>query len=308
MNNTSRPSGMSQLDYLWINYGNYKVQNTPSSIPQDNVILTEKALTNFINASPGISSLQLRDHPTNQDMYELIGYANDGSVLTSVQIPKVVSIESFTYRTITQEDIEQDSPYPLDSPVLSLVLSTGEEFVVDLRKIILTPSTTNTIETKIDNNVISSNLKIDSSNNYLSPVQLKTSTNGIYADIKLSSTTNAGVQIIKEGDQLAGRIPIGNTGKYLKVDSITYEQYQLLQTPDPSTLYIITNQPYIYFNGNKYGSIGGISLEQVIDEVDKAGFSIEIRESFLDLKNRNNEIISSVSLDEFNQSLNWISV
>lgn len=308
MNNTSRPSGMSQLDYLWINYGNYKVQNTPSSIPQDNVILTEKALTNFINASPGISSLQLRDHPTNQDMYELIGYANDGSVLTSVQIPKVVSIESFTYRTITQEDIEQGSPYPLDSPVLSLVLSTGEEFVVDLRKIILTPSTTNTIETKIDNNVISSNLKIDSSNNYLSPVQLKTSTNGIYADIKLSSTTNAGVQIIKEGDQLAGRIPIGNTGKYLKVDSITYEQYQLLQTPDPGTLYIITNQPYIYFNGNKYGSIGGISLEQVIDEVDKAGFSIEIRESFLDLKNRNNEIISSVSLDEFNQSLNWINV
>lgn len=308
MNNTSRPSGMSQLDYLWINYGNYKVQNTPSNIPQDNVILTEKALTNFINASPGISSLQLRDHPTNQDMYELIGYANDGSVLTSVQIPKVVSIESFTYRTITQEDIEQGSPYPLNSPVLSLVLSTGEEFVVDLRKIILTPSTTNTIETKIDNNVISSNLKIDSSNNYLSPVQLKTSTNGIYADIKLSSTTNAGVQIIKEGDQLAGRIPIGNTGKYLKVDSITYEQYQLLQTPDPGTLYIITNQPYIYFNGNKYGSIGGTSLEQVIDEVDKAGFSIEIRESFLDLKNRNNEIISSVSLDEFNQSLNWINV
>ena len=80
-----RPSGMSQLDYLWINYGNCKVQNTPSSIPQDDVILTEKALTNFINSAPGINSLQLRDHPNNPEMYELIGYANDGSVARIIE-------------------------------------------------------------------------------------------------------------------------------------------------------------------------------------------------------------------------------
>ncbi len=303
---SNRPSGMSQLDYLWINYGNYRVSETPSTTPQDDVILTEKALTNFINTAPGISSLQLRDDPADQSMYELVGYSNTGSVLTSVQIPKSVNIESFTYRTITQEDIEQGSPYPLGTQVLSLILNTGEEFVVDLRNIILSAIDSDTIETNIIDNIIQASVKIDSSNNYLSPVQLKTTRNGIYAEIKLSSTTNSGVQIIREGDQLAGRIPIGNTGKYLKIDSISYEQYQLLQEPEPSTLYIITNQPYIYFNGNRYGS--GSTLEQVIDEVDKAGFSIEIRDSFLDLKNRNNEIISSVSLDEFNQSLNWINV
>ena len=301
-----RPSGMSQLDYLWINYGNCKVQNTPSSIPQDDVILTEKALTNFINSAPGINSLQLRDHPNNPEMYELVGYANDGSVLTSVQIPKVISIKSFTYRVITQEDINQGSPYSLNTPVLSLVLSSGIEFIADLSKLLLVPSTTNTIDHRIINNILQSDLKIDTVNNYLSPVQIKTNTNGIYTEIKLSSTSD--VQLFRDGDQIAGRIPLGKTGKYLKFESISYDEYLLLTSPNSSTIYFITNKPYIYLNNVRYGTDSNLSLDEIIDEISKAGFKIEVNNGALDLINRNDEIISSVSIDEFNQSLNWIDI
>jgi len=40
-NNIQRPHGMSQLDYLWVNFGGYKISNEASSIPQEDVILTE---------------------------------------------------------------------------------------------------------------------------------------------------------------------------------------------------------------------------------------------------------------------------
>ena len=74
---------MSQLDYLWVNFGGYKVSNEASSIPQENVLLTEQALTNFIQeyTNSGITALTFRDHPTKADTTQLIGTSSNGSVL-----------------------------------------------------------------------------------------------------------------------------------------------------------------------------------------------------------------------------------
>ena len=55
-----RPQGMSQLDYLWLNFGGYQIGSSPSSTPQQNTILKELAVTALIkNATDGgIISLQ----------------------------------------------------------------------------------------------------------------------------------------------------------------------------------------------------------------------------------------------------------
>ena len=93
-NDIQRPHGMSQLDYLWVNFGGYKVSNEASSIPQEDVILTEQALTGLIqkSTSGGITALTFREHPTKTDTMELIGTSINGSVLTVVEMPKEVHV------------------------------------------------------------------------------------------------------------------------------------------------------------------------------------------------------------------------
>ena len=48
MNTPQRPAGMSQLDYLWLNFGGRRIENEASTTPQEDVLLTEKALTKLI--------------------------------------------------------------------------------------------------------------------------------------------------------------------------------------------------------------------------------------------------------------------
>ena len=47
-NDIKRPQGMSQLDYLWLNFGGRRIENKASTTPQEDVLLTEKALTELI--------------------------------------------------------------------------------------------------------------------------------------------------------------------------------------------------------------------------------------------------------------------
>lgn len=48
MSNRVLPPKMSQLDYLWVNFGGVEVKNEASVTPREDVVLTEKALTELI--------------------------------------------------------------------------------------------------------------------------------------------------------------------------------------------------------------------------------------------------------------------
>lgn len=255
-NNIQRPPGMSQLDYLWVNYGGYKVSNEASSIPQDNVILTEQALTNLIQQSTkgGITQLTFRDHPTKEDTTELIGTSINGSILSIVEMPKEVHVQSFSHREVTQVDIDNGVSYPLRSEVLSIVLTNGKEFLVSLEELnlVIRGGETDTIDTNVVNGIVSSHLKIDTGNNSLSAVEVKTNSNGIYANLKVSQSPS-GIELVKQQDGLLGRIPLGTSGYYIKFDQLTLSQYQALSVKDSGTIYFITDKPYIYLGGARYG-------------------------------------------------------
>ena len=255
-NNIQRPHGMSQLDYLWVNFGGYKISNEASSIPQEDVILTEQALTDLIqkSTSGGITTLTFREHPTKTDTMELIGTSINGSVLTVVEMPKEVHVQSFSHRTVTQIDIDNGALYPINSEVLSIVLTNGIEYLVSLEELnlVIRGGDTDTISTNVTNGVVNSHLKIDAGNNSLSVVEIKSNSNGIYSNLKISQKST-GLELTKEEDGLSGRIPLGATGYSIKFDQMTLSQYQALETKDPSTLYFITDKPYIYLGGTRYG-------------------------------------------------------
>lgn len=255
-NNIQRPHGMSQLDYLWINFGGYKVSNEASSIPKEDVILTEQALTDLIqkSTSGGITALTFREHPTKTDTMELIGTSINGSVLTVVEMPKEVHVQSFSHRTVTQTDIDNGAPYPINSEVLSIALTNGIEYLVSLEELnlVIRGGDTDTISTNVTNSVVNSHLKIDAGNNSISVVEIKSNSNGIYSNLKISQKST-GLELTKEEDGLSGSIPLGTTGYSIKFDQMTLSQYQALETKDPSTLYFITDKPYIYLGGTRYG-------------------------------------------------------
>ena len=273
-NDIQRPHGMSQLDYLWVNFGEYKVSNEASSIPQENVILTEQALTDLIqkSTSGGITALTFREHPTKTDTMELIGTSINGSVLTVVEMPKEVHVQSFSHRTVTQTDIDNGVPYPINSEVLSIVLTNGTEYLVSLEELNLVTrgGDTDTISTNVTNGVVNSHLKIDAGNNSISVVEIKSNSNGIYSNLKISQKST-GLELTKEEDGLSGRIPLGTTGYSIKFDQMTLSQYQALETKDPSTLYFITDKPYIYLGGTRYGvdmSPGEVPIVSLVYDAD----------------------------------------
>lgn len=273
-NDIQRPHGMSQLDYLWVNFGGYKVSNEASSIPQEDVILTEQALTDLIqkSTSGGITALTFREHPTKTDTMELIGTSINGSVLTVVEMPKEVHVQSFSHRTVTQTDIDNGVPYPINSEVLSIVLTNGTEYLVSLEELnlVIRGGDTDTISTNVTNGVVNSHLKIDAGNNSISVVEIKNNSNGIYSNLKISQKST-GLELTKEEDGLSGRIPLGTTGYSIKFDQMTLSQYQALETKDPSTLYFITDKPYIYLGGTRYGvdmSPGEVPIVSLVYDAD----------------------------------------
>ena len=273
-NDIQRPHGMSQLDYLWVNFGGYKISNEASSIPQEDVILTEQALTDLIqkSTSGGITALTFREHPTKTDTMELIGTSINGSVLTVVEMPKEVHVQSFSHRTVTQTDIDNGVPYPINSEVLSIVLTNGTEYLVSLEELnlVIRGGDTDTISTNVTNGVVNSHLKIDAGNNSISVVEIKSNSNGIYSNLKISQKST-GLELTKEEDGLSGRIPLGTTGYSIKFDQMTLSQYQALETKDPSTLYFITDKPYIYLGGTRYGvdmSPGEVPIVSLVYDAD----------------------------------------
>lgn len=192
-----RPANMSQLDYLWTYFGGYSVSEEASTIPQNDVILTESAITKLISTSAGggIVKLIYRNHPTNADLIQLVGANIDGTEITVVDMPKEVYVTNFGSSVVTSEDIDKGCPFPIGTNVIALVLSNDKRFYFNLDAYIvgsgISGVDTNTIRTKVVNGIISSDLKIKSTNNV---VEINSDKDGIFADLKISSQ-NTGVVI-----------------------------------------------------------------------------------------------------------------
>lgn len=250
-----RPLNMSQLDYLWTYFGGYGVSNEPSDTPQEDILLTESAITKLISTSAGggIVKLLYRNHPTNPDLIQLVGANIDGTEVTVVDMPKEIHVIDFGGSVVTSEDVDNGCEFPIGTNVIRLVLSNGERFYFNLDKYIagsgIKGTDTDTISTKIVNGIISSDVKIKPDTT--SPVVLKSDSSGLYADLKIKEE-NEGV-ILNSEDGLSAAIPLENTQYFVRFQQLTLAEYMGIQSKDPGMVYFISDKPYIYLGEKRYG-------------------------------------------------------
>lgn len=238
----------SRLDQLWHAFKGVSIQDTPSEVPSDKVILTESAIRQLIRASQyGMVRLEYIQNPSNPDLMQLIGYDSNESAITTVNIDK--GITNIIYRPITQVDIDNGVVADLNTPALELIY-VGKTKVIPLNGTSLKGSTTNTIQTDVISDTIKSNLLIDSGNNKTSSVQLKVGNNGVYS--KLNIDNSSSITLEETVDGLSAKLHLVDSDQELKFDSIPWEEYNALENKINNTIYLISNKSAIYFNGQEY--------------------------------------------------------
>lgn len=266
MTNIKKPQGMSQLDYIWLNFGGYQIGTSPSSIPQRDIILNELAVTSLIKKATngGIMSLQYKEHPNDPNLVQLIGNSVNGQPITFIDIPKEVHVQSFVGRTVTRVDIDNGCSYPFGTKVLSIVLTNGKEFLVSLESLglVISGAETNTTISEIIDGKVYTHVKVNKQ--ALSVIELSSSTYGIQAHLNISPD-KTGVKLTNSSNGLKARIPLGESGNFIKFDRLSLNAYMALQHKDDFTVYFITDKPYIYVGSQKYGvefdEIGITSLQ-----------------------------------------------
>lgn len=253
----NRPKGMSQLDWLWLNFSPFNVQNEASEVPSERVLLTEQALTNLIQktTSGGITTLRFEENPDDQTTMRLMGQAVNGEVLTIVSIPKEEHIISFVSRKVTQTDVDNGCGYVAGTDVLAITTNLGKVYMVSLADldIQISGGETDTVYSEVINGVVTANVKIDENNNSNSAVELKHTNKGVYTKVKLDDAST-GIKLEVSSNGLKASLPIEGTSTVpLKFAQMSLDNYLALESPVENTMYIITDKPFIYFNGLRYG-------------------------------------------------------
>lgn len=256
--------GQSQLDFLWFKFKDYWVTPEVSEQPQDTALLTETALIKLLNSysTQGITKLEYRDHPTDKNLTLIVGLAANGSEITQISIPKEIHVQEFTHRQITQGDIDKGISYPINTNVLSIILTNGAELLVNLDDLgfVTKGGETQTVRTEIIDNSIHSHVKIDPDNN--SVIEINTSDAGLYSDIKISEDSEIALEKTNSG--LVGKIPLQGSNSSLKFRLLTLDEYKVLPVVDPNTVYFIAQKSYFYLGENKYGLEIPVGSEPII--------------------------------------------
>lgn len=246
----TRPQNMSQLDYLWTTYGSYEVSN---KIDTENTIPTSTAIKEYISdIGAGITELDTEKVPDNK--IKILGKTPDGEELTSILIDEDTKILGFKRHTITQEDIDSGWGTAIGEEWILLETSVGN-FKIPIEDLIIKGQESDTVINQTKDGKIVSSIKI---NNPIinKSVTLKTTSDGLWADLILNPDTESKVLIIKSDkgveckfNWIGTNIPVG-----FKVFN-TFDEYQL-ETAESGVIYLVKDVKSIYFNGIKFSSVG----------------------------------------------------
>lgn len=126
-----------------------------------------------------------------------------------------------------------------------------------------TTTTEITIESTFHVTIIKrpSSISLDNSNP-LPTVELTQTSIGLQANLVLAKS-NSGVQLVKTEDGLVAQFKWDGENQEIKLKYVTSQEYSSLNGIDQGTLYFITDNRYIMFQGIKYGD--NISREEIND-------------------------------------------
>ena len=213
MSKYARPAHMSQLDYLWTYYSDYSISNTTTDDPTQTV-LTEQGVIDLINniviSANGVSQLVYRQHPTATYLMQIVGLDLNGNELTSIDVPKEITIANFSDHIITSSDIDLGCPFEIGTTVILLEQSDGTRYYINLDKYRTSISGSETDSIKVtvsDEGVISADLKTDNED---SVITLETGENGVKANLNVDSSGDTGIVLSTDDNILTAQL-IWNT-------------------------------------------------------------------------------------------------
>lgn len=250
-NKNNRPQNMSQLDYLWVNFGSYSVSD---SMDTSGAIPTVEAVKDYVEKSEvGIVKLDT-ETLDSVNKIRVFGIDKNGNEITSILLDKNTKIISFVRHSITQEDIDNGYGTELGEQWLVLETSDGDKFWVSINDLILIGQETNTIKTQVIDSKIASQLKIDNPIVDKS-VELQATDNGLRANLIINDQSTSKVLLIKGDNGVETKFTWEGTDSPVGFKFMTFAEYQLL-TPEEGVIYFLTDQPSIWFNGIKFSSVG----------------------------------------------------
>ena len=247
---TRLPRGMSQLDYLWTNFGNYKVSEGIQSPPDPNSLITEKTLVDAIKSETGsyITNLKLLDAG---DKLKLVGLSDSGEELTFVELDKENYLINAEVIRSTQEEIDNTICNELDIPLLVLTLKNGNKYYVNLDQFNYIGGETNSIKTTVLGKKISAHLKID--NSIETPiVDVKITDNGLKVDLTIKDQSDKQLKLVKTDNGLDTSFT-WDDGNNILFKCLTYDEYHSMPRHDLGKIYFITDEMCIYLNEVRYG-------------------------------------------------------
>ena len=247
---TKLPRGMSQLDYLWTNFGNYKVSEGIQSPPDPNSLITEKTLVDAIKSETGsyITNLKLLD---SGDKLKLVGLSDSGEELTFVELDKENYLINAEVIRSTQEEIDNTICNELDIPLLVLTLKNGNKYYVNLDQFNYIGGETNSIKTTVLGKKISAHLKID--NSIETPiVDVKITDNGLKVDLTIKDQSDKQLKLVKTDNGLDTSFT-WDDGNNILFKCLTYDEYHSMSRHELGKIYFITDEMCIYLNEVRYG-------------------------------------------------------
>lgn len=165
-----------------------------------------------------------------------------------------------------------------------------------------TTTTEITIESTFHVTIIKrpSSISLDNSNP-LPTVELTQTSIGLQANLVLAKS-DSGVQLVKTEDGLVAQFKWDGEDQEIKLKYVTSQEYSSLNEIDQGTLYFITDNRYIMFQGIKYGD--NISREEINDikellnqKVDKDGDKVLSDNNFSDEDKTNVNKIPTIESD-----------
>lgn len=244
------PRGMSQLDYLWTNFGNYKVSEGIQSPPDPNSLITEKALVDAIKSETGsyITNLKLLDAG---DKLKLVGLSDSEEELTFVELDKENYLINAEVIRSTQEEIDNTVCDELDIPLLVLSLKNGSKYYVNLDQFNYIGGETNSIKTTVLGKKISAHLKID--NSIETPiVDVKITDSGLKVDLTIKDQSDKQLKLVRTDNGLDTSFT-WDDGNNILFKCLTYDEYHSMSRHDLGKIYFITDEMCIYLNEVRYG-------------------------------------------------------
>lgn len=265
----NRPSGMSQLDWLWTNYGDKKVSNEVSKTPSNEVILTEKGFIDYITSEINKLDISMEVKAYEEDnniVLEII--SGKGVLLSKVSFQKGVYITKFDKKISTQEDVDKGISTKVGSLYFTLQDSIGQEYNIDLSCLDYIGQDTDSINIFVKDRKIAGKLKI---NNPIvdKSVDIKNTPDGIKAELIIDQESDSAITITKSDRGVSCHYKWNGNENEIKFKVMTIDEYLTLSKVDYGALYFITDLPCIYFRGIKYGSatsLIGYVTEEILDD------------------------------------------